>query len=138
MIDILIEELRDAYDYIVVPTAMLDTPVELAKLQKDDESYYSINELTQVLGDQFVVTAAIDDRFSKFRWMIPRNGEEALIVQYLKSKGLVDMRNNGIDDGLNYRVDEIDFSSLNGNEFGIFSMYEIKQVPKPQPLEEMI
>jgi len=138
MIDILIEELRDAYDYIVVPTAMLDTPVELAKLQKDDESYYSINELTQVLGDQFVVTAAIDDRFSKFRWMIPRNGEEALIVQYLKSKGLVDMRDNGIDDGLNYRVDEIDFSSLNGNEFGIFSMYEIKQVPKPQPLEEMI
>jgi len=136
-LDKLRQELKDAYDYIVVPTSTLDVPVELPKMKKDEESYYSINELSKVLGKDFTPTAVIDDRFSKFRWAIPRNGEEALIVTYLLSKGLVNMRDNGIEDELDYTVDEIDFPSLQGNEFGVFSMYEIKQLPVPQETDEV-
>jgi len=137
-LDKLRQELKDAYDYIVVPTATLDIPVELSKMQKEDGSYYSINELSEVLGKDFTPTAVIDNRFSKFRWAIPRNGEEALIVTYLLSKGLVNMRDNGIEDELDYTVDEIDFSNLQGNEFGVFSMHEIKQLPVPEMEEETV
>jgi len=137
-LDKLRQELKDAYDYIVVPTGTLDVPVELSKMNKGDGSYYSINELSKVLGKDFTPTAVIDDRFSKFRWAIPRNGEEALIVTYLLSKGLVNMRDNGIEDELDYTVNEIDFPSLQGNEFGVFSMYEIKQLSVPQETDEVI
>jgi len=132
----LVEELKDAYTYVVVPKIVLNIPIELKKLLKEDGSYYTLNELEKDLGSLFVLTDVIDDRFVKFRWSIPLNGEESLIIGYLKSKGLVDMRDNGIADSLNYTVEEIDFNNLNGNEFGMFNMYEIKQLPIPT-IEEM-
>jgi len=132
------EELKDAYDYFIVPKAVLDAPVELSKMQKEDGSYYTINELSDLLGKDFTPTTTIDNRFMKFRWAIPRNGEEALIVTYLLSKGLVNMRDNGIDDALDYTVDEIDFTALQGNEFSVFGMHEIKKVPNPPMEEELI
>jgi hypothetical protein len=135
-LEIIENGLKDAYTYLVVPKVVLDTPIELAKMAKEDGTYYTLNELSQALGKMFVLTNVIDDRFVKFRWSIPLNGEEALIVEYLKSQGLVDMRDNGVDGELNYTVDEIDFSKLNGNEFGLFAMQEIKLVPVPQVADE--
>jgi len=131
------KELPDAYTYIVVPKAVLDVPIEMKKMLKEDNTYYTLNELEKELGDLFVLTNSIDDRFVKFRWSIPMNGEEALIIGYLKSKGLVDMRDNGINDALNYTVDEIDFNALNGNEFGVFNAHEIKHLPWVEVKEEM-
>jgi len=122
--------LPKAYDYLVVPKLMLDTEVKLPKMLKEDGvTYYTINELSEALGKLFIPTDSIDTRFVKFRWSIPRNGEEALIATYLSSEGLVNMRDNGIADELNYKVEEIDFTALNGNEFGIFSNEEIREVP---------
>lgn len=130
------EELKDAYDYFIVPKAVLDTPIELEKMLREDGAYYTLNELSNELGSFFTLTDAIDDRFVKFRWAVPANGEEALIIGYLKDKGLVDMRDNGIDDSLNYTVEEIDFTALNGNEFGFFKRFEMKSVPKPEVVED--
>ena len=124
------EELKEAYDYITVPKATLDTPIELKKMLKEDGTYYSINELSDELGEFFTPVDIIDDRFVAFRWAIPANGEEALIITYLKSKGLVDMRDNGIEDELNFTADEIDYTNLNGNECGVFRKFEMKHVPK--------
>jgi len=124
------EELKEAYDYIIVPKETLDTPIELKKMLKEDGTYYSINELSDELGEMFTPVDRIDDRFATFRWAIPANGEEALIITYLKSKGLVDMRDNGIEDELNFTADEIDYTSLNGNECGVFRKFEMKHVPK--------
>ena len=130
--------LTRAYDYLVVPKLMLDTEVKLSKMLKEDGvTYYTINELSQTLGALFTPVDMIDDRFVAFRWSIPRNGEEALIVTYLLSEGLVDMRDNGIADSLNYTVEEIDFTALNGNEFGVFSNEEISEVPKPVVADEL-
>jgi hypothetical protein len=128
-LDTIKKGLQDAYTYLVVPKAVLSVPIQMQKMQKDDGTYYSIEELSDELGNLFVPVDVIDDRFVKFRWSIPMNGEERLIIDYMKVQGLVNMRDNGIDDELDYTVDEIDFSSLNGNEFGIFSMEEIKQIP---------
>ena len=122
--------LKNSYTFIVVPKAVLDTPIEMKKMLKEDGSYYTLHELEKELDSLFELTDAVDERFVKFRWSIPLNGEEALIIGYLKSKGLVDMRDNGVSDSLNYTVDEIDFTNLNGNEFGIFNAYEIKQLPE--------
>jgi len=132
------EELKDAYDYFIVPKAVLDAPIELDKMLKEDGTYYTLNELSNALGRFFTLEDVVDDRFVKFRWPVPANGEEALIIGYLKSKGLVDMRDNGVDDSLNYTVDEIDFSKLNGNEFGFFKRFEMKSIPKPKMEEELI
>ncbi len=123
-------DLKDAYDYIVVPKAVIDLPIESAKLLREDGTYYSLRELSDEMKDQFTLTPIIDDRFVMFRWVIFRNGEEAVISQYLKANGLMDMRDNGIADSLNYTVEEIDFNSLAGNEFGIFSLLEAKSLPK--------
>jgi hypothetical protein len=128
-LDTIKKGLQDAYTYLVVPKAVLSVPIQMQKMQKDDGTYYSIEELSDELGNLFVPTDVIDDRFVKFRWSIPMNGEEQLIIDYMKVQGLVNMRDNEIDDELDYTVDEIDFLSLNGNEFGIFSMEEIKQIP---------
>jgi len=126
----MIEELKEAYDYIIVPKATLDTPIELEKMLKEDGTHYSINELSDELGEFFTPTPIIDDRFVAFRWAIPANGEEALIITYLLSQGLVDMRDNGIADTLNYKADEIDYTVLNGNECGVFRKFEMRDVPK--------
>ena len=126
----MIEELKEAYDYIIVPKATLDTPIELKKMLKEDGTYYSINELSDKLGELFTPVDIIDERFVAFRWAIPANGEEAFIITYLKSKGLVDMRDNGIEDELNFTADEIDYTNLNGNECGVFRKFEMKYVPK--------
>lgn len=130
MIEDIKNELKNAYDYIVVPASVINVEVELPKMEKEDGGYYSLQELSDELGDFFSYSEFVDDRFVKFRWAIPRNGEEELIIGYLKEQGLVDMRDNGIDDDLNYRVDEIDFTALNGDEFGIFSLFEIKEISK--------
>lgn len=124
-------ELKDAYSYIVAPKAMLDTPVEMSKLLKDDGlNYYTINDICLALGKQFELTEVIDDRFVAFRWSLNMNGVEGELVTYLKTKSLVDMRDDGIIDTLNYEVEEINFDTLNGNEFGIFGMNEFRKVPK--------
>ena len=129
-LEVIKEELGNAYDFFIIPTSALDIPIEMDKMLKEDGTFYSINELSSLLGDFFTPTPIIDERFSKFRWAVPANGEDSLIIGYLKSKGLVDMRDNGIDDALNSRVDEIDFTALNGNEFGYFRRFELQKVPK--------
>ena len=138
MIEQIKNELADAYDYFIVPKAVLDVPIGLEKMQREDGSYYTLNELSKELGSLFTFVDVIDTRFVKFRWAVPANGEEALIISYLKSKGLVDMRDNGIDDSLNFTVNEIDFVNLKGNEFGFFKRFEMKFIPGTQLVEEMI
>lgn len=131
--------LSNSYDYIVAPKAMMDTPIELSKLAKFNENndiigYFSINELVQTLGSLFVPIDIIDERFIGFRWSFDRNREEQVTIDYLKTVGLVNMREQVGE--LDKKVDEIDFTTLNGNEFGIFSLLEFKQIPYTPPVVE--
>ena len=142
----LAERLQRGYTYIIypckVPTGvegetldMGDIPVELEKMAKVDEDgniigYYSINELSRELGKAFVPVQILDDRFKLIHWAFDE-GEDAdgmtdkkATIELLESKGLVNMR-AGIKE-----VKDIDFTSLQGNEFGIFGSYEVTEVPK--------
>ncbi len=148
----LAERLQRGYTYIIYPCKvpvdakgntidMGDIPIELEKTTKYDEDgnitgYYSINELSAELGKAFVPVQILDDRFKLIHWAFDEgvNAEgftdKSATIDLLKSKGLVDMR-----EGIQYPKD-IDYTSLVGNEFGIFGSYEILEVPKTIPTEE--
>lgn len=131
--------LSNSYDYVVIPKSVLEVPVELSKLAKLDENgvvtgHYSIGELSRTLGSLFVPIDIIDERFTAFRWSFDRNREEALVIDYLKALGLVNMREKVGE--LDKTVGELDYNTLNGNEFGIFSIIEFKQIPYTPPIIE--
>lgn len=56
-----------------------------------------------------------------------RNGEEQAFKDMLTGMGMVDMRYK--DGQYDKTVDEIDFDSLTGNEFGVFSDWEYGLIP---------
>lgn len=114
----------NGFDFVVIPKAVMDVPIELSKMKREDDSYHTINTLSEVLGTLFVPTAIIDERFVVIHYGFDRNGEEQLFHTFLQSKGLVNMR------GELQGVEEIDFGVLNGNEYGIFSALEVQHVPQ--------
>ena len=123
-------ELKVAYTYIVVPTVMMDTPVETDKMALVDENnndvgYGTLNELSDTLGSLFSPVNIIDERFTLFRWLIAMDEvSESRMVEFLLGNDLVRMRQP------DQAVAEIDYSSLNGNEFMICDAFAIKDVPK--------
>ena len=145
----LIERLQRGYEYIVYPTQvpladgstvnMADIPVELEKMAKYDAlgnitGYYSISELSQAVGNVFVSVPYISDNFALIHWAFDKglnaNGvsDETATIDLLKSKGLVDMRENIP------LAKDIDYPNLPPNAFGIFGSYEIVDVPKAVPI----
>ena len=123
------EFLENGYDRLVIPKMMSVAPIEMAKLVKLDEEgnevgHYSVDDLHARFGSLFVPTPIVDERFIQIRWCFDKDGTEAMFSEYLKAKGLADMREGGLS------VDAIDFDNLPDNAFGIFSMREIKRVPK--------
>ena len=126
-------ELRDAYSYIVAPKAMLNTPVEMPDMQKEDEEgalineYFSIQEVADALGNQFKLVEKIDDRFVTFRWHLDHDDTELDLIDVLKGAGLVDIR--ATEAGRKLKAKDIDYASLNGNEFGVFTVRTIRDVP---------
>ena len=128
--------LENGHEYIIYPLAMGDEPIELSKTAKIDEDgnqvgYYTINELSAELPKGFLKPIPyIDDRFMLIRWAFDKGvtidgyTDESATIELLKSKGLADMREGKT------LVSDIDFTALNGDEFGIFGSHEIGQVPK--------
>jgi hypothetical protein len=111
------------HDFIVVPKAVKDVPIVMSKMVKEDGTYHSIATLEETLGTLFQSTHIIDDRFILIHYGFSRNGEEALFHSFMQGAGLVNMR------GELESVEAIDFTNLNGNEYGIFSEWEVQSVP---------
>lgn len=133
-LQIIQEILRDGYDYFVVPKTVLDVPIQMSEMAKEDENgnptdaYYSLNELHKALGSQFTFVPVIDDRFVAFRWAVDWDDTQSVIIDYLTSNGLTDMRDNGT--GGRLKVTDIDFSSLKDTDVGMFNLLAFKKVPK--------
>lgn len=133
-LQIIQEILRDGYDYFVVPKTVLDVPIQMSEMAKEDENgnptgaYYSLNELHKALGNQFTFVPVIDDRFVAFRWAVDWDDTQSVIIDYLTSNGLTDMRDNGT--GGRLKVTDIDFSSLKDTDVGMFNLLAFKKVPK--------
>jgi hypothetical protein len=130
------DRLKRGYDYIIYPSAMGDIPITLKKMEKCDQNgkvigHYTINELSKLLGDDFNPEPYIMNGLMMIHWSFDETVDPVTLKyerdstrDLLLSKGLVDMRAGASV------VKDIDFQSLNGNEFGIFGSYEILDVPK--------
>jgi len=127
--ELLRRELRSAYTYIVVPKAMLNAPVEVEKMELTDGGHGTLNQLSAELGSAFTPVPAIDERFMKFRWLLATNiNAEQNMIDFLLEQDLVNMCADGMD---------IDYESLNGNEFGVFDALSVKSVKKLVETEEI-
>ena len=122
-----------AYEYVLYPKTARVVPIEMdiMKLVEVDENevetdtgYASIQVLHDIFGNQYKPVSRIDDRFELVRYCFPNTGKARTdLINFMKSQGLVDMRAN------NEEIEDMSFDGLNGNEFGIFSAYEVGFVP---------
>ena len=124
--------LRRGYEYVIVPTNTLDTPIVDKDFIKSDVplTYWTLNELSQALGSDFVLVQYFDPYYRLFHWTFNKgyllgqeNAEQRLIAAF-KGMGLTDMRDD------KELVSEIDFENLEGTELGVFGSDEIFEVPK--------
>ncbi len=124
------ERLQRGYEYVIIPTEVLDINIPLDDMLKSEspDTYWTLNELSAALGNAFTPVQIIDSRFVVFHWGFDKGlltGEEKKEKKFynlIDSAGYVDMRDNLVT------VEEIDFDNLTGNEFGIFSSWEISKV----------
>jgi hypothetical protein len=91
------EILVEAYDYIIVPKTVMDSPIELSTMTKVDEDgndigYASINELCQAMGS-LLAPIEVSELHVAYRWSYDIGlNEHTNFMTYLTSKGLVNMR----------------------------------------------
>ena len=128
------ERLKNSYERIVYPTAMGDMPIELAKMAKTDElgniiGYYSINELSQLLGSLLVpMPFNQSGSLMWIRWSFDKRvsleglTDEQATRDLLLANGLTDML-------VGKEASDIVIGNLIGDEFGVFGTYEFEQIP---------
>ena len=116
------------FDWLIVPKAVLDVPITMTKMMKDDGSYLSVNGLVEQLASEgyvLNVVPVIDDRFILVHYGFTYEedaDERAMLKEFLTGMGLVNMR-------VGKQLGEIDWANLADNAFGIFTAVEIQNVP---------
>ena len=118
----------NGYDYLIVPKAVEDIPIAMAKMQKEDGSYLSVKGLVEQLASEgyvLNVVPMIDERFIMVHYGFTYEedaDERAMMKSFLTDMGMVNMRSGK-------KINEIEWDKLNGNEYGIFTAVEIGEVP---------
>jgi hypothetical protein len=95
------EILKDSYNYIIVPKALMDVPVEVSTMELievDEEGneisagYGCMNDLINELGTLFKPEEISKD-YIAYRWCYNIGvNEQDVFKSYLESKGLVNMQ----------------------------------------------
>lgn len=135
------QALIDGDTFILVNKAMTSTPIQMSRMQKDLEDgtliqeWYSPQDLHQAFGNQYQLNQYVTEDFVIIPWT-RKAGEEALIERYLIVNGLVDIRANLTDVKTN--VEDIDWTTIQPNHFGIFSRNELRHIPKAIPTEVIV
>lgn len=132
------KKLLDRDRYLLIPTAMKDYPVPLAKMQKDDEDenllegeYYSPQDLADHFGEFYTILPWVDAEHVLITWGASENGEMEATKAFMTSNGLVNVR-EGIDFDL--EADEVDWSAIPLHGFAILSLSDLRDVPTPEEL----
>lgn len=120
-----INYLTHGYDFLVFPSTIYGLQFPMEKFKKDNGIFYSV----KTIEDDYQYIRAvhiIDSRFMVLNICFSNDeldDERNTMKDFLVSQGLVNMR-------VGVRLEDIDYSLLNGNEFGIFSAFEIETVPQ--------
>jgi hypothetical protein len=84
--------LRDGYNYIIVPNVIINAPIQLETMKKEDDSYATVNELSEHLGKQFK-TILLKNGYVGYRWAYDIGVDEHKhFANYLESNGHINMR----------------------------------------------
>jgi hypothetical protein len=131
------EHLENGFTYLIIPEQAMMLPIEMAKMQKEDEEgnsdgYYSLQELTQVLGKLLVPIKMLDDAHVAIRWSFDEDGDEKTqFIAYMEELGLINIRPVGA------KVENMDFSVIPANGFMVCSLREMRYLPKFEVVEEL-
>lgn len=121
------EILEEGYDCLILPKAVriANVPINMRRLETEEGINAGIQDLCDIFGNQFQPVDIIDERFELVRWSFDSDEKEkADFIKILLEQSLARMRQVG------QKVQDIDFESLNGNEFLICSRRELKYVKK--------
>ena len=128
------KRLKYSHERIVYPAAMGDMPIKLAKMAKTDElgniiGYYSINELSQLLGSLLVpMPFNQSGSLMWIRWSFDKRVSLDGVTDEQATRDLLLV--NGLTDMLaGKEASDIVIGDLLGDEFGIFGTYEFEQIP---------
>lgn len=122
---------ENGYDYIVLPKGVLDAPIAMSKMMKEDGSYLSVNGLVEQLeseGYLLNIVNVIDERFVLVHYGFTYEedaDERAMLKEFLTGMGMINMR-------LGKKLDAIEWEALNGNEFGVFTAVEVGMLPRAE------
>jgi len=125
---------ENGYDYLVVPKVVENIPIAMAKMQKDDGSYLSVNGLVEQLASEGYVlniVPVIDERFILVHYGFTYEedaDERAMLKEFLIGMGLVNIR-------AGKKLGEIGWANMNGNEFGIFTAVEVQEIKRVEGKE---
>lgn len=118
--------LLNSYDYVLCHKDALQEQLPFEIFLKEDDSgeYYSINEISSMMPTTLQPVIYFKPDFRLVRWSFVRDEgkEEQGFIASLESLGYVNMKPTS--------VDEIDWANVPDNAVGIFSAYELLQVPK--------
>ncbi|MBD3777627.1 MAG: hypothetical protein IE920_11045, partial [Thiotrichales bacterium] len=109
-------ELADRDTFILIPKALVNTPIPFKRMQKDDEDgnlieeYYSVQDLSDAFGNQYLIQEYVDENHVLISWSSYANGEIEAIKDFLTQNGLTNIRDDGSSFGLS--VDDIDWANI--------------------------
>ena len=129
------KRLLDRDRYILIPKAMKDSPVPMAKMQKDDVDgnllvgeYYSPQDLANHFGKFYIILDWVDDAHILITWGASENGEMQSTKAFMTSQGLVNIRDDGSEFGLD--TSDVDWTAIPANGFAILSLSDLRAVPR--------
>ncbi|MCB5278948.1 MAG: hypothetical protein LHW59_05460 [Candidatus Cloacimonetes bacterium] len=129
------KKLMDRDRYILIPNSMKDYPIQMSKMQKDDEEgnllvgeYYTVQDLADYFGKFYTIIPWVDDSHSLITWGSSANGEMTALKDSVLTEGLVNVRDGGGEFEL--ETSDVDWANIPENGFAIFSLSDLRDVPK--------
>lgn len=115
--------LKYGHDYIVFPESAKEKQLPFDIL-KNDDGWYSLNELETIFGERFRSIPIVREPFHVAKWSFDRDSgySEAQVIAVLESFGYVNIKTPEM------KISEVDWENAPDNGFGLFSELEIQYV----------
>ena len=128
MINEIKQRLINGYEYVLIPNTATSTPLEMPVFAKETTGYYCLDELFVELGALLVPISVIGGNHILIRFGFKKNKEEIEFRKHIEGLGMTDMR--ATLNTYDKEVDEIDWNLILPSNYGLFSILEVKDIPR--------